>query len=113
MQCHICEFLVPDHDLNDNCYNLSDESVKYDTRNISHKEYNSRIEGFNVFSNYSSGDSGGSRFNNVIKYNSEAYCAIVLEAYENGIINSGEFSKFTDLKKKFIPDLQKRLYGVE
>ena len=26
-------------------------------------------------------------------------------------INSGEFYKFTNLKKKFIPELQKRVYG--
>ena len=122
------EFLVPGNDLNNYSYNLTDDSINelshvygvsthvilrrlYDTYKISHDEYNSRIVNSNEFSNSSSKGSGGSRFNNVIKYNSESYCAVVLEAYENGIINSGDFSKFTSLKKKFIPELQKRLYG--
>ena len=124
------EFLVPDYDLNKNIRNVSDDSIKelshlygvsthvilrrlYDTQNISRNEYNARVDNFNEMITYASVSSGGSRFNNVIKYNSEYYCAVVLEAYENGIINSGEFCKFTSLKKKFIPDLQKRLYGVD
>lgn len=124
------EFLVPADDLNNNAHIISTDSINelshlygvsthvilrrlYDTHNISHNEYNSRIETLKEFSTSKSKGSGGNYFNNVIKYNSESYCAIVLEAYENGIINSGEFSKFTNLKKKYIPDLQKRVYGGE
>ena len=124
------EFLVPADDLKDNTHIISTDSITelshlygvsthvilrrlYDTHNISHNEYNSRIETLKEFSTSKSKGSGGNYFNNVIKYNSESYCAIVLEAYENGIINSGEFSKFTNLKKKYIPDLQKRVYGGE
>ena len=124
------EFLVPTDDLKDNTHIISTDSITelshlygvsthvilrrlYDTHNISHNEYNSRIETLKEFPTSKSKSSGGNYFNNVIKHNSESYCAIVLEAYENGIINSGEFSKFTNLKKKYIPDLQKRVYGGE
>lgn len=124
------EFLVPADDLNNNIYNLSDDSIMelshlygvsthvilrrlYDTHNITHHEYNSRIENLKEFIHSNSEGSGGSYFNNILKYNSETYCAIVLDAYENGIISSGEFSKLTNLKKKFIPELQKRIYGDE
>ena len=124
------EFLVPANDLNNNAQKISTTSINelshlygvsthvilrrlYDTHNISHNEYNSRIETLKEFSTSKSKGSGGNYFNNVIKYNSEPYCAVVLEAYENGIINSGEFSRFTNLKKKYIFELQKRVYGVE
>ena len=124
------EFLVPADDLNNNAHIISTDSINelshlygvsthvilrrlYDTHNISHNEYNSRIETLKEFSTSKSKGSGVNYFNNLIKFNSESYCAIVLEAYENGIINSGEFSKFTNLKKKYIPDLQKRVYGGE
>ena len=50
-----------------------------------------------------SNGAGGNYLNNQIKYNGEPYCAVVLEAYEKGIINGGEFSRFTNLNKKFIP----------
>ena len=122
------QFLVPDEDLNNNISIISTDSLYelshlygvsthvilrrlYDTHNISQKEYNSRIEALKEFPFSESKHSGGNYFNNLIKYNSESYYAIVLEAYENGIINSGEFYKFTNLKKKYIPDLQKRVYG--
>ncbi len=124
------EFLVPADDLSNNAHIISTDSIielshlygvsthvilrrLYDTHNISHNEYNSRVETLKEFSTSKSKGSGGNYFNNVIKYNSESYCAVVLEAYENGIINSGEFSKFTNLKKKYIPDLHKRVYGSE
>ncbi len=84
-----------------------------DVNKISRREYDSGIKNLKEFSSYGFKDSGGSHFNNTIKYNSESYCAVVLEAYENGIITGGEFYKFTNLSKKFIPDLQKRIYGVE
>lgn len=124
------EFLVPADDLSNNAHIISTDSIielshlygvsthvilrrLYDTHNISHNEYNSRVETLKEFSTSKSKGSGENYFNNVIKYNSESYCAVVLEAYENGIINSGEFSKFTNLKKKYIPDLHKRVYGSE
>ena len=124
------EFLVPEDDLINNVQIISTDSINklshlygvsthvilrrlYDTHNISHNEYNSRIETLKGFLTSKSSGSGGNYFNNLIKYNSESYCAIVLEAYENGIITSGELSKFTKLKKKDIPDLQKRVYGAK
>ena len=125
------EFLVPKSDLNKNTNLnnlLSNESIAklshlygvsshvilrrlYDTNNINRHDYNNIINNFKEI--LSSEGSGGNYFNNIIKYNSESYCAIVLEAYESGIINSGDFSKLTNLKKKFIPNLQNRIYGAE
>ena len=116
------EFLVPTIDLNNNFSSLSIDSINnlshlygvsthvilrrlYDTHNISHNEYESRVENLKELSTSNSRGSGGSHFYNMLKYNGDSYCAVVLEAYENGIINSGEFYKFTNLKKKFIPDL--------
>ncbi|WP_458403586.1 ImmA/IrrE family metallo-endopeptidase [Methanobrevibacter sp.] len=124
------EFLVPRDDLNNNVHDLSEDSINdlahlygvsshvilrrlYDTDIINHHDYNFRIDNLKDFSESNSTGPGGSYFNNIIKYNSEPFCAVVLEAYENGIISTGEFSKFTNLKKKFIPDLQKRIYGDE
>ena len=118
------EFLVPEDDLINNVQIISTDSINmlshlygvsthvilrrlYDTHNISHNEYNSRIETLKGLLTSKSSGSGGNYFNNLIKYNGESYCAVVLEAYENGIITSGELSKFTKLKKKDIPDLQK------
>ena len=124
------EFLVPKYDLNDNIdsqFSLSSEFINglsdlygvsdhvilrrlYDNNIINKNDYNSQINEYDEYSNSKEG--GGNYFNNILKYNGETYCARVLEAYENGLINSGEFYKFTSLKKKFIPDLQKRIYGV-
>ncbi len=125
------EFLVPEDDLNNNInenislsldllinladlYGVSAQVVLrrlYDTNNISKKDFISQFENFDEYSSLKC--DGGNYFNNMLKYNSESYCARVLEAYENGIITSGEFSRFTSLKKRFIPELQKRVYGVE
>ena len=125
------EFLVPGDDLRKNvCRNnlLSNNSINslsniygvsshvisrrlYDTNCIGRHDYNNLISNFD--DTIVSKGSGGSYFNNILKYNGESYCAIVLQAYESGIINSGDFSKFTNLKKKFIPELQNRIYGVE
>ena len=124
------EFLVPSEDFNNNIHSLTNDSIKelshlygvsshvilrrlYDTNHISQEEYKLRTENLKEYSTLKSSESGGSYFNNMIKYNSETYCAIVLEAHLNGIITSGEFSKFTNLKKKFIPVLQKRVYGAD
>ena len=78
-------------------------------------KYNSRIETLKEFSTSKSKGSGGNYFNNVYKiYTVNLIVQLFQEAYENGIINSGEFSKFTNLKRKYIPDLlQKRVDGGE
>lgn len=127
------EFLVPKDDLNCNAdvddllsretimnlsdvYGVSSHVVLrrlYDIKKISKSEYNSQIEKFGEYLGPNHDGSGGHYFNNVLKYNSEAYCALVLEAYENGIISGGDFTRFTSLNRKFIPDLQKRIYGVD
>lgn len=121
------EFLVPSNDLNNDIHRLSNDSIKdlshsygvsthvilrrlYDCRKISNNEYNSRIESLKEFSTSNSEGHGGSYFNTALKYNGEPYCAVALQAYEQGIITGGEFHKFTSLKKKYIPSLQKRIY---
>lgn len=125
------EFLVPKEDLikniNDDLlsnnstnnlshlYGVSEDVIirrLYDDKYIGKYDYTSRVEDFEEITKESKG-SGGNYFNNRLKYNGEPYCAIVLQAYEEGIIHGGDFSKFTNLNKKFIPNLYKRLYGGE
>lgn len=127
------EFLVPEHDLNISINGvtdlLSDNSLKklynsygvsehvilrrlLDTNKISRNDYISHINSYEESFSKSSG-SGGNYLNNMIKYNGKAYYSVILDAYEVGIINSLEFSKFTDLGKKQIPKLQESFYGGE
>jgi Zn-dependent peptidase ImmA (M78 family) len=124
------EFLVPKDDLINNIKlnEISSQSINdlthlygvsahvilrrlYDTNNLSKKDYDTRIE--NLKDHTTTKGNGGHFFNNVLKYNSETYCAVALEAYESGIISSGEFYELTSLKRQFIPNLQKRLFGDE
>lgn len=127
------EFLVPEYDLSISIKGvgdlLSDNSLKrlyhsygvsehviirrlLDTNKISRKDYISYINSCEESFSKSSG-SGGNYLNNMIKYNSKAYYSVILDAYDVGIINSLEFSKFTDLGKKQIPKLQEAFYGGE
>lgn len=127
------EFLVPEHDLNIsingvtdllsynslkklyNSYGVSEHIILrrlLDANKISRKDYISHINSYEESFSKSSG-SGGNYLNNMIKYNGKAYYSVILDAYEVGIINSLEFSKFTDLGKKQIPKLQESFYGGE
>ena len=126
-------FLVPKDDLSKNVnvenvlskrsinglshlYGVSEHVILrrlYDSHYISRFDYTSMVKDYEDNLDNNSKGSGGSYLNNQVKYNGETYCAIVLDAYENGIINGGDFSKFTNINKKFIPDLQKRIYGGE
>ncbi|MDO5830906.1 MAG: ImmA/IrrE family metallo-endopeptidase [Methanobrevibacter smithii] len=127
------EFLVPEHDLNIsingvtdllsynslkklyNSYRVSEHVILrrlLDANKISRKDYISHINSYEESFSKSSG-SGGNYLNNMIKYNGKAYYSVILDAYEVGIINSLEFSKFTDLGKKQIPKLQESFYGGE
>ena len=127
------EFLVPEHDLNISINGVTDllsyNSLKklynsyggsehvilrrlLDANKISRRDYISYINSYEESFSKSSG-SGGNYLNNMIKYNGKAYYSVILDAYEVGIINSLEFSKFTDLGKKQIPKLQESFYGGE
>lgn len=127
------EFLVPEHDLNIsingvtdllsynslkklyNSYGVSEHVILrrlLDANKISRRDYISYINSYEESFSKSS-DSGGNYLNNMIKYNGKAYYSVILDAYEVGIINSLEFSKFTDLGKKQIPKLQESFYGGE
>lgn len=125
------EFLVPEDDLNINIINetevLSAISLRrlynsygvsehvilrrlLDTNKISKKEYISYTNDYKEAYTKSSGF-GGNYLRGKIKYNGKAYYSLILDAYELGVINSLEFSKFTDLGKNQIPKLQKLFYG--
>lgn len=127
------EFLVPEYDLNIsingvtdllsynslkklyNSYGVSEHVILrrlLDANKISRRDYISYINSYEESFSKSSG-SGGNYLNNMIKYNGKAYYSVILDAYEVGIINSLEFSKFTDLGKKQIPKLQESFYGGE
>ena len=127
------EFLVPEEDLltniNPSIDLLSDTSLRnlynlygvsehvilrrlLDTHKISNNDYNSHMSNFNDLVSDSS-SSRGNYLNNMIKYNGRAYYSLILDAYDLGIINSIEFSKFTNLGKNQIPKLQEAFYGEE
>ncbi len=127
------EFLVPGDDLINNIspglavlsykslrnlYNLYGVSEHVivrrllDTNQITRNEYVSHINNYEE-SHSSSTGSSGNYLNNMIKYNSRAYYSLVLDAYDFGVINSLEFSKFTELGKNQIPKLQEAFYGGE
>lgn len=127
------EFLVPEYDLNIsingvtdllsynslkilcNSYGVSEHVILrrlLDANKINRNDYISHINSYDESFSNSSG-SGGNYLNNMIKYNGKAYYSAILDAYELGIINSLEFSKFTDLGKKQISKLQEAFYGGE
>ena len=95
-----------------NLYGVSEHVIVrrlLDTNQITRNEYVSYINNYEESS--SSTDSSGNYLNNMIKYNSRAYYSLVLDAYDFGVINSLEFSKFTELGKNQIPKLQEAFYG--
>lgn len=51
-------------------------------------------------------ESGGNYLYNQIKYNGKPFYALILEAYDKGIITSLEFSKYSNLGQNQIPKLQ-------
>ena len=127
------EFLVPEEDLlsniNPNIELLSNASLRnlynlygvsehvilrrlLDTHKITNNDYNAHISNFNE-TVLDSSSSSGNYLNNMIKYNGRAYYSLILDAYDLGIINSIEFSKFTNLGKNQILKLQEAFYGGE
>ena len=55
----------------------------------------------------------GNYYRNMIKYNGKPYYALVLYAYEIGIINGSDFSKYTGLKINHAPIIEEMIYGGE
>ena len=116
------EFLVPEDDLIKNFdNNLSDSKLKYlsnlygvseyvilkrllDTNKINKSDYDLKTS--NIYINNSNSSNKGNYYKNLIKYNGKPFYTVVLEAYDLGIINSLEFSKFTNLSLKQIPKIQ-------
>ena len=95
-----------------NLYGVSEHVIVrrlLDTNQITRNEYVSYINNYEESS--SSTGSSGNYLNNMIKYNSRAYYSLVLDAYDFRVINSLEFSKFTELGKNQIPKLQEAFYG--
>ena len=96
-----------------NSYGVSEHVIirrLLDTNKISQKDYDSKINSFEEI-HTSLNSSSGNYLNNMIKYNGRAYYSLILDAYDFGIINSLEFSKFTKLGKNQIPKLQEVFYG--
>lgn len=126
------EFLVPRNDLIKNIKeesNLSDSLLKklsndygvstyvilrrlYDIQAISKEIYDARIKNFEDLNHKNKGD-GGFYLNNQIKYNGKAYYSLILSAYDSGVINTSDFTRFTNLSQKQIPVLQEKLNGGE
>ena len=116
------EFLVPEHDLKDNCdsnvkklsniYGVSEQVISrrlLDVGRITREEYFNNIKkgSHNSFTAKSSGN----YLNNMIKYYGRPYYALVLNAWELGVISTSEFMKYSNLNKKSIPKLQEKLFG--
>lgn len=126
------EFLVPEKDLIKNLRNrpfdelLKDLSNLYgvsehvilrrllDSNKITKEDYDLKTDydEFIQSSNKSKGNSGN-YYRNMIKYNGKPFYSLVLSAYELGIINGSDFSKFTGLKVNQAPIIEDMLYGGE
>ncbi len=126
------EFLVPRNDLIKNIKeesNLSDSLLKklsndygvstyvilrrlYDIHAISKEIYDARTKNFEDLNHKNKGE-GGFYLNNQIKYNGKAYYSLILSAYDSGVINTSDFTRFTNLSQKQIPVLQEKLNGGE
>ncbi len=123
------EFLVPENDLIENLNNmhandlLKDISDLYgvsehvvlrrllDLNKITKKDYDLKTDyEFIPSSNKTKGNSGN-YYRNMIKYNGRPFYSLVLSAYELGIINGSDFSKFTGLKVNQAPKIGEMLYG--
>lgn len=124
------EFLVPAKDLTKNLYNMSfDELLKdlsnlygvsehvilrrlLDLNKITKENYDLKTDydDFIPSSNKSKGNRGN-YYRNMIKYNGRPFYSLVLSAYELGIINGSDFSKFTGLKVNQAQIIEEILYG--
>lgn len=114
------EFLVPQKDLIDSIKNesfeknLSDSLLKklsnaygvsgyvilrrlYDNHYISKGAYDDKIKGLEDFNPKGN---GGDHLNNQIKYNGKSYYSLILSAYESGVINTSDFTRFSNLNQK-------------
>ena len=126
------EFLVPENDLDNGMYvaDLSEDSINelsnlygvseyvilrrlLDIQKISKQDYVSKAKYFDEYIQIAPHKTRGNYLNNMIKYNGKAYYPIVLEAYDSGIINSLDFSKFTNIGQKQIPKLQEKLFSKQ
>lgn len=127
------ELLVPGKDLTKNLYDvpfdelLNDLSNLYgvsehvisrrllDLHKITKKDYDLKTADYDEFipsSNNSKGNSGN-YYRNMIKYNGRPFYSIILSAYESGMINGSDFSKFSGLKINQVPIIEEMLYGGE
>lgn len=125
------EFLVPKEDLNSNLqdipfddllnelsdlYGVSEHVILrrlLDLGKITKKDYNLKTNEYNIFisgHDKSKGNSGN-YYRNMIKYNGRPFYSLVLSAYEIGIINGSDLSKFTGLKIKQVPKLKRCYMG--
>lgn len=124
------EFLVPAKDLTKNLYNMPyDELLKdlsnlygvsehvilrrlLDLNKITKEDYDLKTD-YDDFipSSNKSKDNRGNYYRNKIKYNGRPFYSLVLSAYELGIINGSDFSKFTGLKVNQAPIIEEILYG--
>lgn len=126
------EFLVPEKDLTKNLHNMPfDELLKnlsnlygvsehvilrrlLDSNIITKKDYDLKTD-YDEFipSSNKSKENSGNYYRNMIKYNGRPFYSLVLSAYELGIINGSDFSKFTGLKVNQAPIIEEMLYGGE
>ena len=127
------EFLVPSNDfkgelsgfsnyLGNSCLNKLANTYgvsKYvilrrllDLGKIEQKDYDIKINEFmNNSVKYHS--HGGNYLNNQIKYNGKQYLEVLLNAYDLGVITEFEFSQIANIKQKFIPELETKIFGEE
>lgn len=124
------EFLVPAKDLTKNLYNMSFDELLKDLSNLygvsehvilrrlldlnkitkENHDLKTDYDDFIPSSNKSKGNRGN-YYRNMIKYNGRPFYSLVLSAYELGIINGSDFSKFTGLKVNQAPIIEEILYG--
>ena len=123
------EFLVPTEDLTKNLHNIqSDDLIEelsniygisehvilrrlLDLNKITKDDYEWKTDYDEFIPNNSK--NRGNYYRNMIKYNGKPYYALVLYAYEIGIINGSDFSKYTGLKINHAPIIEEMIYGGE
>lgn len=116
------EFLVPSKDIINNfdgtidglshIYGVSSEVILrrlLDLDLITKKEYDLKTSHQYIYPD--SKKSRGNYYRNMIKYNGKPYYSIVLEAYDAGLINGSEFSKFTGLKANQAQIIGEMIFG--
>ena len=123
------EFLVPENDLLGNLHHISlDDLLKnlsnmygvseyvilrrlLDLNKITKKDYELKIDEKFIQNFNNSKGNRGNYYRNMIKYNGKPFYSLVLSAYETGLINGSDFSKFTGLKINQAPIIEEMLYG--